>query len=119
MRYFDADGHPVGDVMYIEGEEVAAPSAGAVTGRPRTHPHLAVRLHGVSHGVDLMRIVFEDGRRTQPDASIHDIRRRAMDGIAALPEEFKRLRNPEVYRVLLSDAMGRLKESMLENPDVR
>ena len=119
VRYFDADGHPVGDVMYLEEEKVALPSAGAVTGRPRTHPHLAVRLQGVSHGVDLMQTVFEDGRRARPAASIHDIRRRALGEIDALPEEFKRLRNPEVYRVLLSDAMGQLKEVMLEDPDVQ
>jgi hypothetical protein len=54
-----------------------------------------------------------------PRASIHDIRSHALEQIAALPDEFKRLRNPEVYRVLLSDAMGQLKEKMIENPDVR
>lgn len=44
-----------------------------------------------------------------------EIRQRAQDQIATLPEGFKRLRDPEVYPVLLSEQMGRLKEDMLES----
>jgi nicotinate phosphoribosyltransferase len=135
IRYLDSEGQPVGDVMYLEEEPLAAngfpvsndtpdtryptPDTRTITGRHRVHPHLVARLGGVLQGVDLMQTVFADGRRTAPSPSVHDIRKHALDQIAALPEEFKRLRNPEVYRVLLSEAMGRLKEEMLENPDVR
>jgi nicotinate phosphoribosyltransferase len=121
--------------MYLEEEPLAAngfpvsndtpdtrhpkPETRTITGRHRVHPHLVARLGGVSQGVDLMQTVFADGRRTAPSPPVHDIRKHALDQIAALPEEFKRLRNPEVYRVLLSEAMGRLKEEMLENPGVR
>lgn len=119
IRYFDADGHPVGDVMLLENEEPPEPVAGVVSGRPRTHPHLAVRLQGVSRGVDLMQTVFEDGARKIARVPIQEVRRYALDQIAALPDEFKRLRNPEVYRVLLSETAGSLKEKMIENPDVR
>jgi nicotinate phosphoribosyltransferase len=135
IRYLDSESRPVGDVMYLEEEPLAAngfpvsndtpdtrhptPDTRTITGRHRVHPHLVARLGGVSQGVELMKTVFADGRRTAPSPSVHDIRKHALDQIAALPEEFKRLRNPEVYRVLLSEAMGRLKEEMLENPDIR
>ena len=48
---------------------------------------------------------------------IADVRQHAQDQIAALPEEFKRLRNPEVYRIFLSESIGVQKEALLENPD--
>jgi len=47
-----------------------------------------------------------------------DIRERAQRGIASLPDEFKRLRNPEIYRVMLSESVGRGKAELLENPDL-
>jgi len=117
IRYLDPEGRPVGDVMYLEDE--ALQTANTVQGRHRIHPHLVVRLHGVSRGIELMQVVFAEGRRIASKPSVYDIRQHALEQIAALPEEFKRLRNPEVYRVLLSNAMGELKEEMLENPDVR
>ena len=58
------------------------------------------------------------GHRTVPQPSISDIRQRTLSQIGSLPDEFKRLRNPEVYRVLLSETIGRWKEDMLENPDL-
>jgi hypothetical protein len=44
------------------------------------------------------------------------VRGHALGQIAALPDEFKRLRNPEIYRVLLSQRIGALRDDMLENP---
>ena len=55
--------------------------------------------------------------RNVPEHVITEIRDRALAQIKSLPEEFKRLRNPEIYRVFLSEATGDLKEGMLENPD--
>ncbi len=119
VRYFDAEGHPLGDAMYLYDEDVCAPSEGVIRGRSRSHPHQPMRLQGVARSVDLMQSVFEAGRRVCSRTSIHDVRSYALGQIAALPDEFKRLRNPEVYRVLLGEGMGRLKEAMLENPDQR
>ena len=116
VRYYGEDDQPVGDVMFLEDEPW--PEQGVISGRQRTHPHLAAKLPGARRGVELMQIVFEDGKRCAPSPAAREIRQRAQEQIAALPEEFKRLRYPEVYRVILSERMGRLKEDMLEKPSL-
>lgn len=115
VRYFNADNQPIGDVIYMDGEEW--PEHGEVRGRQRTHPNLTVRFRETAKAVDLLRPVVENGRRIEAAPPIHEVRRQSLSQIAALPDEFKRLRNPEIYRVVLSEPMGRLKADMLENPD--
>lgn len=123
VRYFNANNEPVGDVMCLDDESWPThpasnnPDGLSIIGRHRTRPHLHTRMNGISHGIGLLEIVFENGRRVAPSPSIESIRKYAQAQIHQLPEEFKRLRNPEVYRVMLSEAMGKLKEGMLENPD--
>ncbi|HNR33962.1 MAG TPA: nicotinate phosphoribosyltransferase [Candidatus Hydrogenedentes bacterium] len=115
VRYEDAEGHPCGDIICLSDEPSPAPD-GTVAGRHRIHPHITVRLAEARRCEDLFQTVFENGRRTAQTPPIQSIRGRVLDQIARLPDEFKRLRNPEVYRVLLSGAVGRIKEEMLENP---
>lgn len=116
VRYLDGECHPIADVLYQEGER--APREGSIVGRHRMRPHVAVRLTEAAAALDLLETVFKDGARTRDGASLAGVRQRAQDQIAALPDEFKRLRNPEVYRVVLSTNVGRLKEEMVANPEI-
>jgi nicotinate phosphoribosyltransferase len=115
VRYFGADNNPLADVMYMEGENW--PVHGTVVCRQRTHPHLNARIPGAASARELLQPVIEKGRRLEPAPPIEQVRARALEQIAALPDEYKRLRNPEIYRVLISQKMGRLKAEMLQNPD--
>ena len=115
VRYFGAEGQPIGDIMYLDGE--AWPTEGAFVGRQRSHPHLNSRFKGACEATELLETVFENGNRVGPSPSIHEIRQRTLSQIASLPEEFKRLRNPEIYRVALSQKMGELKAEMLQRPE--
>lgn len=115
VRYSGKEGQPIGDVMYLADEPWQ--KEGTIVGRHRTRPHLPTRLQDAAFAQELLQPVFEQGRRLSGHVPIEAIRQRTLDQIAALPEEFKRLRNPEVYRVILSEAMGRVKEEMLEKPD--
>ena len=116
VRYFNADGNPVGDVMYEEDENWDI--NGAVQGRQRMRPHIKARLNDVASSEELLKPVFENGDRVSDPIPVKEIREYAMEQIATLPEEFKRLRNPEVYRVILSEEVGKLKDDMLEQPDI-
>ena len=116
-RYFGADGQPVGDVIY-EADEVPLKPGAAVIGRSRSRPHLRRRIRDTTRTEDLFETIFEKGRRVGDPEPIAAIRQRALDQIARLPDEFKRLRNPEVYRVMLSERIGGWKETMIENPDM-
>jgi nicotinate phosphoribosyltransferase len=116
MRYHGRDGAPIGDVMYLSDEDIS--ENGSILGRHRTSPHLNLRIAGAEKAVGLLQPLFASGARLAEMPSIHEVRGYALGQIAALPDEFKRLRNPEVYRVILSPKMADLKETLLENPDL-
>lgn len=110
VRYFDAAGAPAGDVMYLAGEDWGV--AGRIQGRSRLQPHRDARIDGASTAAPLLVEHMRDGARTVAAESVQAVRERAQAGLAALPEEFRRLRNPEIYRVLLSKELGELKDRL-------
>jgi nicotinate phosphoribosyltransferase len=114
IRYVDSKGQPVGDVMYADDESWQA--EGPVMGRDRRNPNLSEQLGRIGQGHALLETVYEEGKRTAAPTSIVAIRQRALDQIDAMPEEFRRLRNPQVYRVMLSEAIGDIKAGMILNP---
>jgi nicotinate phosphoribosyltransferase len=116
VRYFDANNQPIGDVLFQHDETL--PRDGQVLGRRRNEPHLETRLRDVVRAEDLLITVLDKGRCVYHTPPTREIRRRAQDQIASLPPEYKRLRNPEIYRVILSESTGQLKAHMLENPDL-
>lgn len=116
VRYFNEAGQPIGDVMYVDGEDVQ--ESGTIVGRQRLHPYLNARLQGAARAMHLLQPVMRKGKKLAPPRTTIEIRRHALEQIAALPEEFKRLRNPEFYRVVLSTEIGKMKAGMLENPDM-
>ena len=106
----------MGDVLYTNGESIAR--SGDIEGRRRSEPHIRSRIRNSVRGEDVFDTYFDKGKRMLPPPSLEDIRTRAERGIASLPDEFKRLRNPEIYRVMLSESVGKDKAALLENPDV-
>jgi nicotinate phosphoribosyltransferase len=76
-----------------------------------------MRLAQAAQAEALLQPVFQDGKRIVQPQPIDEVRRHALNQIASLPEEYKRLRNPQIYNVLLSPVIGALKEQMLANPD--
>ncbi len=116
VRYFDADDRPLGDMLCSEGS--AWPESGTITGRSRKQPNRCAQIEGAVRAQALLQPVFADGVRLTPRETVPQVRRRALDAIAALPDEFKRLRNPEIYRVILSDELGAMKDRMMTNPEL-
>lgn len=111
IRYYDADEHPLCDMMALVGEPY--PTSGKIEGRSRVFPHQHVRAHGATYSQLLLEPVFEEGRRLLGPQPIDLLRARAQAQKDALAEEYKRLRNPEIYRVFLSEALGTMKDRML------
>jgi len=116
VRYFNAEGQPIGDLICLERETSSA--QGEISGRRWDRPYSITRLSDAREATELLKPVVENGHRTVASPSVQSIRQRAIDQIASLPEEFKRLRNPEVYRVMLSENLGTLKFDMIEKPDM-
>jgi nicotinate phosphoribosyltransferase len=114
VRYFDGDDQPLFDMMFLESETLE--DGGPTGGRSRMWPHQKVDpAISARHDV-LLKTVFSAGKRTQASPPIDDVRRHVQTQIAALPEEFKRMRNPQIYHVMLSETLGKLKDQMLSDP---
>ncbi len=119
VRYYDASGAPLADVLYERDEEWAeAANNGYVEGRRRNNPHLPARIRGAVRGEPLLKTVFDQGQRVSEVQSTSAIREWTQQQITGLPGEFTRLRNPEIYRVILSQRIGDLKEELLESPEL-
>ena len=116
LRFYDTQNHPLGDVMFFQEESWEARDR--VVGRARIAPNHKQVIEGVARSETLLKPMLRNGKRIVDPEPVQQIRSHAQKQIAQLPEEFKRMRNPEIYHVLLSPAMGDLKEQMLENPEL-
>ena len=87
FRRFDRQGMMSGDVISLEAE----------TGPP---------------GEPLLAPAMRDGRRTTPPSSIGDARQRVADGLSWLPEEHRRLRQPNHFPVSISEDLERLESQI-------
>ena len=118
VRFSDAQGRYLADIIRLEDEPLDVdPSAPAAKGEggPQLEPVLFADRHDASYlrGIrgaasceQLLQTVMRDGARVGPRPSLEEIRARAREQVAALPEETRRLRNPEIYTVGLSPALA-------------
>ena len=113
IRYRDADGRPVGDILYCAGEEPQEGPLVSYVGRAELGFHVGI--DGVASYEDLLTPVIRDGERVAPSPAVADVRRRAVEQVASLPEELRRLRNPEIYRVVISPQLARLKSDLIRH----
>ncbi|MCX8065888.1 MAG: nicotinate phosphoribosyltransferase [Candidatus Hydrogenedentes bacterium] len=116
VRYFSKDGYILGDVMYLEEEEY--PTMGDIDAKARLFPHISQKIEGATYCEELHKKVFHNGNILIPLESVHTIRERARQQLASLPEEYKRLRNPEVYKVLLSPKLGEMKNKIWQSSEM-
>jgi nicotinate phosphoribosyltransferase len=100
VRYYRADGAPVGDVLLALDEEL--PAGKPCVSHNRVE-YARTRTFGPElKSVEMLQCVLRDGRRVAPGPDIHTIRAYALERIAELTPEMRRLRNPERYWVGLS-----------------
>ena len=83
FRRYDADGNMAGDVIALEGE---SPDSGE----------------------PLLAFAMADGQRTTPAGPIDQARQHVADGLAKLPDQYRKLRTPERYPVSVSAGVQRL-----------
>lgn len=113
IRYRDADGRPLGDILYRADEEPQKGPLVSYVGRAELG--FQVGMEDAVSFDDLLEPVMRDGRRVAPSPALADVRRRAVQQVASLPEELRRLRNPEIYRVGISPELAGLKAELIRN----
>jgi len=106
VRYYDGTGRPLADIMRLadEAPDVIDPGQPAKP-VPFAERHDLTFLRAVWDATrcePLLLPVARAGKRIGEGPSLKSIRARARAQVASLPEELRRLRNPEIYAVGLS-----------------
>jgi len=111
-RLLGAGGEPMADLLCHADDP--PPEAGKVTGvdRDRFHREYSFDAAQVE---PLLEKVMDKGAVIYDPPPLSEVRANVQKAISALPDERKRLRNPDVYPVLLCPALARTKESMLKH----
>jgi nicotinate phosphoribosyltransferase len=113
VRYYDEGGMMRGDVLLLD-DEIPAPGKPTRAYHPM-FPHVYKTYPPQFEREELFVPVFINGKRvydTPPLAEIQENSRRNLDRLGS---EFKRLQNPHVYHVSLSEKLFRVKQELLMN----
>jgi nicotinate phosphoribosyltransferase len=110
-RFHGRDGGFIADLIGLDGEEVAPD-------RPHTfhHPSGDYRhftVDDAAQTVPLLRPAMKAGERVGRAEGLAVMQARARTELAKLDDTYKRLMNPHVYRVSLSDRLAELKTRLV------
>jgi nicotinate phosphoribosyltransferase len=110
VRFYDGDGRSLADLIRLDGEAPDCIDPGQPCPPvPFAERHDLSFLRAVWDAArceELLQPVMRDGVRVGDRPSLEDIRALARAQVGALPEEVRRLRNPEIYAVGLSPPLA-------------
>lgn len=114
FRVYDERGLATADVLALGGE--------ALTDRERLelyHPHLekhrSLPTATISSIEELLTPVFSDGRRNDGSPEIEEMRKRRSDDLGRLDPGVRRLVNPHVYHVSLTQRLKELQRQLVSD----
>jgi nicotinate phosphoribosyltransferase len=110
-RLQNGQDQPIADIMFPADHPL--PESGEMTGVDRNRFY-EEKSFNAGKIVPLLSRVMEKGKIVAEPPDLETVKKRAQTQIDALPDEMKRLRNPDVYPVLLSPDMAEIKKQMLK-----
>jgi len=111
VRFYNGSGRMIGDLLAEVDEPI--PENRPVTAHHPMYDYMKKTYRPPYLAQDLMVPIFIHGQRAYERPSLHEIRERAQRDIDALEPEYKRLPNPHIYKVSLSDELYRIKKNLL------
>jgi len=110
-RFYNGSGSPIADLITLDGEELEV-------GPPYRfyHPRYPYRFLDVAEYQDikpLLHPVMKEGKVLVDFPDLKTIQKRTKDNLGALDDTYKRLINPHVYKVSLSEKLKDLKFGMI------
>ncbi len=117
MRFYNDRGQMLADLIYLEDEERELEEA--IKGRAPVrfnHPateYAQFTLKDYATARKLLEPVMSNGAVTGSEMSLQEVREYRRGEIEALDKTFKRLLNPHIYKISLSDQLKRVKTDMI------
>lgn len=110
VRYYDDKNRPLADIIRLADEppDIIDPGQPArpIPFAERQDLSFLRAVWDAARCEDLLQPVMRNGTRVVPSPGLEEIRARAKAQVASLPEELRRLRNPEIYSVGLSPRLA-------------
>lgn len=111
-RFRDASGSPLADLIALESEEV-------VEGRRYTfnHPDLSARRFDMAHYgsiESMLKPQMREGTRLNERRPLGELREACIAGLDELDHTYKRIINPHIYKVSLSNDLASLKRRLID-----
>jgi len=113
VRYYDEAGMMRGDVLFLD-DEVHDPEKPTRAYHP-IYPHIYKTYPPNFEREELFFPVFINGKRVYDSPPLREIQENTKRNIDRLGTEFKRLQNPHLYHVSLSEKLFRMKQELLMN----
>ncbi len=112
IRFYDADGFIAGDVMFqVEDESW---NIGEVVSHDRMVFEHILKFPAHYERRPLLQLVMQNGKRLVPPKPVLEIRAFVQQQIKHIPPEMRRLINPQIYWVGLSDRLANEKRLAIE-----
>jgi len=100
-----------GDILLREDETVDGSQP--ITGCHPMYPHICKTYNPPFEPKELLVPVFVNGELVYERLSLKEIRANTLNNLERLEPEYKRLTNPHLYKVSLSEKLNRVKERLL------
>ncbi|HET6453186.1 MAG TPA: nicotinate phosphoribosyltransferase [Armatimonadota bacterium] len=113
IRFFDENGYIAGDVMFSQDDE--SWKEGEVISHDRMVFGQVYTFPSHYERRPLLRLVMRGGKRLEPRRKLTEIRAFAQEQVAHVPPETRRLVNPQVYWVGLSEGLAKHKHEAIED----
>ena len=110
-RFRNASNTPLADLIALEGEEIEE-------GRRYTfnHPDLSARRFEMAHYASiepLLQPKMDSGRRVADRVPLSELRDYCIASLEEFDHTFKRIINPHIYKVSLSDSLAEMKRDLI------
>lgn len=112
VRFYNGNDRMIGDLLAQVDEPV--PENRPVTAHHPMYDYMKKTYRPPYTAQEIMIPVFLKGRQVYDPPGLDAIRERAQSDIESLEPEYKRLPNPHIYKVSLSDELHRMKKKLLE-----
>ncbi len=112
-RIYDQRGKATADLVTLVDEEPTLGERLTLRHPTEASVYRTLARSEVSELEPLLETVFAGGRRSAPEADIAELRRRAEADLARLDAGVKRLINPHIYHVSLSEKLWELKQHLI------
>ncbi|MEW6351970.1 MAG: nicotinate phosphoribosyltransferase [Thermodesulfobacteriota bacterium] len=112
VRFSNGKGRMIGDVL--TGVDEPLPQDEKVRAHHPMYEYMKRTIKPPYHAEEVLIPVFVNGRQVYEPPRLSDMRSRAAEQIERLEPEYRRLTNPHIYKVSLSDKLYDTKRTLLE-----